>query len=307
MFASGFIIFSLPYHSSYGYRLPSKDYANLGWIYEKLTDTSNSLDMVFFGTSHILNGVQDSVIQAGLSNKFDRPVRVLNLGLNHSGRNLHYSLIKELYRRHTPQYIFLEVRATESKRGHFLFPFVAEQSDILSPVALININFLRDILQLLVIRRDYLLEIILGSNVHRTSDQNPRYGYQPNYKPTSKIEIKQASERLLATKDWYVPGEFISNLKYRYPLEYLSKIGELVQVNGGKLAFIYLPFFGAPDKPVEIEFLRELGPVYLPPKELLENIDYWSNSTHLSRQGAGIFSEWLLSELRSDLQFATAP
>jgi hypothetical protein len=62
--------------------------------------------------------------------------------------------------------------------------------------------------------------------------------------------------------------------------------------------FYYFPSYGRKyAKPREQETYEKYGKLLMPPREILENENYWYDANHLNQAGAKAYSSWMGKEV----------
>jgi len=88
------------------------DCGNKGlFLHDRVFINEKSIDMLFLGSSHLICGVDDQLIETKLNNK----TTVANLGYCRLGRNFSYILLKEVLETKQPKHLILEVREDENR------------------------------------------------------------------------------------------------------------------------------------------------------------------------------------------------
>ena len=112
------------------------------WLYNRIFEDNKPTDIVFLGSSHTINGIDDQYIEEQLK---PYHLTAANLGYCRLGRNLHYVLLKELLEVKHPDYVILEIREDENRYSHAVFPYLASTSEVLMAEPFFNRDFFKDI------------------------------------------------------------------------------------------------------------------------------------------------------------------
>jgi hypothetical protein len=292
------IIIISPFDKKYGYYSLSGDYTKGGWIYERVFNDPDNIDVAFMGTSHALNAIVDSQIQNQLTERIKRPVKVANLALPHEGRNLQYVLIKDLLLNKNPDLIILEVCERESIYSHFTFPYIAEGKDIIFPKSILNFNLIRDWIKAVKIRLQYLKDrYLLNLNIGNStlSDSN-KFGFEINPESITFEEL-ETRKTLFENQLKFYENYFLSKILFRFNRTYLKSISELTY-GKTKIIFLYIPNYNTSKKrPFDYEFYKNYGDVWLPPDTIISNPENWANYTHFNYEGAKKISYWVSGKI----------
>ncbi|MCB0821061.1 MAG: hypothetical protein KDC09_00085 [Bacteroidales bacterium] len=265
-------------------------------VYNRLYQNPKPVDVLFLGTSHTINGIDDKRIE----NKLGKDsLHVLNLGYCRLGRNLHYVLLKEVLQQKKPKILVLEVREKENRYTHPVFPHMANTADVLFAEPLFNKDLVSDIFTHGAYKLELWQDELYGN--HFTNENTiTDYGQGEVHDTASADMLLQ-----LKTRNQSVPktARMHNNWFYRYyPDSYLEKIARLCKANDIKLYFLYLPGFATPEqKPEENDSYEQWGTVLIPPNSLFENPDYWYDHEHLNKAGSAVLSDWIAAELRQDM------
>lgn len=264
------------------------------WIYDRLYNNKKAVDIAFIGSSHTINGINDKIISQQLE-KYQ--TQVANFGYCRLGRNLHYTLIKEIINNKKPGSIFIEVREDENRYSHPIAPYIAETKDVIFARPFFNRDLLNDIYDHLSYKVE-LMQDILFNNTNEYPIQNQDYGFASSPDTASGLIFR---EEILKE---FVPKSKRDNLErdfyMKYPRAYLNSIHRLCRDQNIKLVFIYLRTYGSEmDKPREYQFYSNLGEILIPPLEIFQDPSNWHDQEHLNQAGAKKLSLWLANKIES--------
>src|SRR5687767_9647068 len=94
LLAGATIIFFLPTDRKRSYHYLTKDCEGRGaWMYRRIFERPEPVDVAFLGSSHTINGINDTLINQQLIGK---KMTACNLGYCRLGRDLQLVLIKHL-------------------------------------------------------------------------------------------------------------------------------------------------------------------------------------------------------------------
>ncbi|GAB3204110.1 hypothetical protein ABID22_004004 [Pontibacter aydingkolensis] len=289
-----------PYDKKFAYAYLKGDYEEASSIYKRIFERQQPIDVAFIGTSHTLNGVNDSLLENTLSAKLGRDVKVANLALSHFGANVHYAIFKDLLKTKKPKLLVYEVREVEARFSHFAFPIIADTEDVLLPEAFMNTYLFRDYIYALQSRYAYLKTMSAKQPVTLAAKANLNYGYSPINHIAPYDELLMYRQQELQKPMFYL-GEDLKNIEFSHSKSYVQKIYEIARENDVEIVFLYLPSYKSPvNKPVEYEFYNQMGHVWMPPSQILNDSTAWADINHLNHRGATALSGWLVKELEKN-------
>lgn len=289
-----------------------------GWIYERIHFDRTPIDVAFIGTSRTLYGVNSRSVEESAARDGGRPLRVVNFGMHHLGRGMHYLIARELLRNRKIRLLVVEVQETETRAQHPAFYRLGDVSDVVGAPLVINTNYFSDLAQLplrqlaLFIRtlwpalygdvpgfdlREYAganwddTEQGRGSLRHPATDLTPRKAIH------TEEELQQQrheAERRDAAK-FALPAA-LRSLETRTTLIYLDKLTQVAREAGVPIQFIYLPSYGALPIPQFADVYRDHGPTWFA-GEVFARTENWLDVNHLNQYGAGMLSEWIGRQL----------
>lgn len=280
-------ILVLPVDQRLKYRGLKGDCFNHGiWIYDRLHNKDSRIDLVFLGSSHTINAVDDSLLS-----KEKRGLVAVNFGYCRLGRNLHHTLLKEILSEKEIHTLVLEIRGAENRYGHPVFPFIASDRDVLFANPFFNPDFLSDIWE----HGAYKVELFQERIFNHNGDLLPESGLYGHaaYQDTASAEFlneARASAQQKSRESSVLEARFYDNFAHVY----LKKIDQLCKKNDIRLVFLYLPSFGRPKlAPTKMAFYKEMGEVLIPPGDIYDDMDNWYDEGHLNAAGADKLSRWL--------------
>lgn len=293
------VILCLPKNKSLAYKALQQDYVKGGWIYNRVAEDKRPVDIAFVGTSHTEGNVNDALIEQGLNDEFQHLFHVANMAIPQHGRNMHYVITKDIFKYKTPSYLILEVKAYESRKSHHLFAQVADIEDVITPDLTINIFALRDLFSSMRWQvAQYLIPQDTGI------EEYAQYGFRNN-DPGVSLDVQLLEELVEKRKrivdESYFGGK-LDAVEFSLPRKYIRKIIQIAEAKGSKVIFLYLPYYGASREPGDIEFYKQYGDVWVPPVEVLGNIEYWKDAGHLNTQGAYTLAPWLINKLEDEIR-----
>ena len=293
--ATVIFLFALPKDRLIAFANMRQDYIKGHWYYDRLFRDPRPIDVAFIGTSHTNGDIKDGLVERLLRERYGRKLHVANLGLPEHGRNLHHMVARDLFETKSPRLLVLEVKAYESRKSHHLYGRLARVDDIIRPAAAINPSVFRDVLSGL---RWQLEQFVLPESLPKYSSL-PDYGFHNNDKGvrlTAAEMEKQVEKRKKVAVESYL-GDRWDAIEFMFPRHYVSKIVEMARSRDTRIAFIYLPYFGAPPTPRDYERYLQVGDVWLPPPRIMDDPGYWKDFGHLNTWGAVELAPWVASQV----------
>jgi hypothetical protein len=288
------IIGLLPVNQRLKYQGLKDDCFNHGiWIYDRIYNNPEPIDIVFLGSSQTINGIDDKLISDGTAGGV-----VVNLGYCRLGRNFSYALLKDVLSVREIKYVVVEVRENEDRYSHPIFPYIAQSSDVFFP----NPFFNRDMLSDMWTHVAYKIE--LSQNlIYQQEDPVPVSMHDYGFAPSPDTAAISFLEEVLQKRS--KPKSPLSNFEQgfhgNFSRVYLKKISRLCIDNDIKLVFLYMPTYGANlDKPKEYDTYIKYGEVLIPPKHIYENQLNWQDENHLNSAGANELSLWLANHMNNN-------
>lgn len=264
------------------------------WIHDRLYQNSKPVDIAILGSSRTINGVNDKLMEQKLE-KYDKAV--VNFGYCRLGRNLSYTLLKEIVKTKKPEYLVIEISRGEDRYSHPVFPNIAVTFDVLFANPFFNRDFLSDIHTHISYKIELWQEFLFRNKPEapvRTSD----FGFASS---ADTIAI----EKLEAVKtERSKPKPELNKLEQiffmSFPKIYLKKIHRLCRKNNIDILFLYIPQYGTSQFiPNEYNTYIRYGKVIFPPASIFDNPCYWHDDEHLNQTGANELSLYLVNKLKN--------
>lgn len=260
------------------------------WMYSRIFESSKAIDVAFLGSSHTINGVNDSLIsiRSGLE--------VCNLGYCRLGRDLTYVLMKELLPSKNTQTFIIEVLPEENPFSHPVFAYLADASQLLDVQTPINRSYLPNLYNGILARWDYVKQDMFNEPYPFNYVLNSHYGFTTNGFMADTNELNKMQRRREAKRgrknDWN------TMINTPFPKAWLNSIHSLAMLNHAKIIFLYLPPYGSPERePIKSTLFKEIGEIWIPPDSILINKSNWYDHEHLNAKGANLLSEFLVEKI----------
>jgi len=289
------VLFFQPINKKRAYYCLTNDCEGRGaWMYRRIFERQEPIDIAFLGSSHTINGINDSLITNELQAE---NMMACNLGYCRLGANMNYVLIQHLLSKKKPKMIVIEAMPDETYQSHPIFPYMAEWNEITPPIGVFNgwytSNFYTHVMaKWMYIRSDVWNE----PYIYRYNLQNER-GFTTNITKAHETVLQKAKERQekLSAKSqtWKRKYAMI------YPRYILSNIAKLAASQDIKLVFLYIPPYGYPSKePMEANTYRKYGELWIPPDSIFNTTSHWYDGDHLNLEGANALSFWVADQIK---------
>lgn len=278
-------LFILPLNKKFAYYFVKGECNNkAAWIYNRTFENPKNIDIAFSGASQTGCAIMDSYIEENLQQQTGKEIRVANLGYCRRGRDIQYTMLKDLLEHKNPGILVIEVPEDEPKKSHPVFPYLANSEDLFGSAVLFNQRYLSAILKGLTIRFEQLKWWLFSETKHNYGYSD--YGYITSQQVVSaeNIRINELAWGKRLSKDKLV---FHRRIELNYSKHYIRKIAKLAQDNNCQLLFLYLPESGYKlTKPLLIDFYSEIAPVIFLKDSTIQNPTNWKDATHFNDNGA---------------------
>ena len=260
-------------------------------MFDHLISKPYTVNDLFMGSSHTLNGVDDEVIEQALGSGAS-----YNAAIPTSGRDFQYVVLKDVLKRGQVQRLFLEVRETEERTSHFGFPIVAQMSDVFTAPP--NPWWIKNVTLAIRYRFERLVQLAFPEEKNNlVGVRYSRFGYVPNHVQMAREELVKQADTTFRTKRWRLLPNMFGDLEFAANERYVHHIAELCREKKIELHFLYLPFLRGPQEPAQAHFYRSLGTLHLLPDYIRTNPQYFADPTHLNPLGAAIYTKWVIEHI----------
>lgn len=273
------------------------------WIYERLHFDAEPIDVALIGTSRTGGGLSGPDIEAAYCKATGRRIRIANLSLPVTGRNLHYVIAKEAMKTKAPALTIIELNEVETRLPHYAFVELADAGDVLAAPAFINLNYFSDISRLPGRQALIWFKSMTGrAAVHREFDPALYLGHDLDRTRMLPLLDGRAVSRDVvfdeATLDAAAAARddrasalrlprLLRPLEYRFSRIYIHRIEALAAKRGGSVAYVYLPAWRAPVMP---DYVRTDLAIDRPIIDLggaiAGDAAKWFDATHVNAAGA---------------------
>ncbi len=273
------------------------------WIYERLHFDPERIDVALIGTSRTGGGLSGPDIEAAYCKATGRRIRIANLSLPATGRNMHYVIAKEAMKSKAPALTVVELNEVETRLPHYAFVELADAGDILAAPAFVNFNYFSDIARLPGRQALIWFKSMTGrAAVHRKFDPALYSGHD-----LDRTRVLPLLDGRMISRDVTVDEatldaadaarddrssalrlpHVLRPLEYRFSRLYLHKIETLAAKKGGDVAYVYLPAWRAPVIPDQIRAdLVIEKPVIDLGGAIAGDPAKWFDATHVNAAGA---------------------
>jgi hypothetical protein len=290
LIAGWIMVVSKPIDKKRAYHYLTDDCEGRGaWMYRRIFESKKPIDIAFLGSSHTINGINDTLINQRLRDA-GSTATTCNLGYCRLGRDLTYVLMKHLIDQKKTRIFIIEVMVDEYPRSHPVFPFLAETKEVLDPKTIFNTSYpsnlySNSVAQWMYLRQNWMNEAYPYKYALRES-----YGFTTNTFEADTNLLNRKKETNANTRG--KSKTWTRNINMPFPRAWLNEIGDLAKKNGCKIYFLYLPPYGSPEPlPIEAGTYSKYGNLWTLPDSLLNNKKNWYDSDHMNLQGANIASE----------------
>jgi hypothetical protein len=291
------IIVWLPLNKKRAYHYLTDDCEGRGaWMYRRIFESEKPVDLAFLGSSHTINGINDTLINQQLAASSSNMV-TCNLGYCRLGRDLTYILIKHLLEQKKTKIFIVEVLPDEQPHSHPVFPYLAGIEELVPPKTILNRSYLGNIYNASVARLMYIRQDLYKEPYTYKYGLREDAGFTTNTFPadTNALNIKKESLYKMRHKS----HTWTRNINMPYPRAWLANINALVKKNNVRLVFLYIPPYGSPEPvPIEMKTYLQYAPVWIPPDSIFNNKGNWYDVGHLNLKGANTLSTWVAGKIQ---------
>ena len=313
LFGSPFLVAWLlmmivPLDREYAYSYAEKDSPNFPFVYGRIFENLQPVDLAFIGTSRTMAAVDDGTLEQTLSSSYGKELKIANLGVNRNGRNLHWVITRHLFEKKKPKGLVLEVPTSEGKFSHLDYPYIASTGQLFTSRVIGNKSYLQNIGAGTEVRFLYYRDGILGSRADSVAPLDLRDHSHLLFDSITVADpalLADFESRRMTKIPRNLPQDNIGKMafwwKYSFSKSYIKRIAEECRENGVQLYFLYLPGYGMPvSQPVDTEWYASLGTFWIPPDTLFRNPKNWHDPDHLSAYGTQKLTVWLANEINKE-------
>ncbi|NWG92766.1 MAG: hypothetical protein HXY21_09710 [Parvularculaceae bacterium] len=285
------------------------------WIYERLHFDAEPIDVALIGTSRTGGGLSGPDIEAAYCAATGRRIRVANLSIPETGRNIHYVIAKEAMRAKRPALTVIELNEIEARRQHRGFVALADVEDIVTAPIIANLNYFPDLARLPGRQAVLWFRTLTGRGAVKSKFDPAAYqGHDLDRTralplldgtvvsrytaaPRDELDAGRASRTEARAGMRRVPSA-IRKFEHRVPRYYLRKIETLAAENDRKIDYAFLPAWGEGALPRALtDDLGVTAPVIDLGGRIAEDPGKWLDATHVNAWGAAELSSRFAAEL----------
>lgn len=257
------------------------------FMYNALYVQKSEADVVLFGSSRTMNGINDSTFGKN---------KLLNLGYCRFGRNLDEFFIEEYLKTHQPKKLFLEIREEEGDNSHPLTPFLLPVSKIAEGFSALDADVFSNLYNKWLCNLKYTRNKIFQQNDTSGFSGDAAKGFWENKDVTEPAKLNgKRSEDSLELYDAKNPETLNRNSEF-----YFKKIKEQCDEKKVKLFFLYIPSYGNVYKRPTLEKnYSQFSTCVIPPDSIFCNSSNFADYNHLNKKGSNLFTVWFNNYLET--------
>jgi hypothetical protein len=286
------------------------------WIYERIVRDPNSIDLAFIGTSRTGFSIHSARMEEDLAAR-GIDVKVANLHIVKTGRNMQYVIAKELLTHKAVKLLVVEMDDEEDRSPHPDFIYLADSFDVVWAPIFINLRYFSDLARL----PGRQFGLFLDTQLRMRSWIAPPLLPPPYVGPhLDHAEYVQSLDGVKHYRDASYSKEEIESLRrihergitppvlppslewleYRASRYYIDKILALAADKGTKVAFLYLPRFGAPQTCPSYEKLYGGKIPLINPSGVMQDFRLWDDAIHTNWQGARLVTDYVAAQIAAE-------
>jgi hypothetical protein len=264
------------------------------FVYRKIyEDSVQTIDKLFLGSSHTINGIDDSLLSTHFKNE-----NILNLGFCKFGSNYAPMMLKEVLKTKKVKQVFVELDYAEGPYSHYIVPLLGDFSDVTNTAFSINANFFSDLYNSFLTRLKILRYDLFKFNFELGQSPWRNYGFKTSDTMVDSVFLEKEKNKFME-KSKLEKSEVKEKIDDHFAQTNYKLLSEICKGNQIELTFIYLPEYAAlHEKPLNYKDCKQYGNILLPPDSVLDHKNYWVDSEHLNNIGARKLSEWLKNQCK---------
>ncbi len=306
-------------------------YDKVGWNLNKIKNHKEEIkgSNIFFGSSYVLNGLSDSVLNT-------KKIKSFNFAVRHNGNDLSLFFLKKIIPLQPKEVFFLKGK-TGFKNLHKLAPLLYKPSTLVGDGQAINISFVKYLFKRTKLALEYIF--FISENNQNINISTSIYGVEYENEPFSEtiFKNKDVVEKLRFEDEGYnlhktnylykkekTANNFfntLKNLKRKITREYYQRNNwvsnwnsqenfvdtakEICGENNIPFSQLYMPVVSdvvsleKSQNPFFIPLASDAKKIYVfKSYAFLENKLYWADMHHLSKEGAIVFTNKLVEQLK---------
>ncbi|WP_299444718.1 hypothetical protein [uncultured Rhodospira sp.] len=290
------------------------------WIFERIHDDPAPIDVLFVGSSRVGRGVTASILEDKLAAR-GQPLGVANISMPATGFDIRLTTIREaLKARPEIKLIVFGVTEQMPRDGHQAFVEIATAREVLTSPWLLNRNLPANLTRLPFRQASLGLASVVPEAFGRRAAFDPAayLGSTPDLRtfndpdwsragedaeladPEHAAMLDRQSARRYRELTKAILPESLAWIEFGVPRTYIERLADLADRHGVRLVFLYLPFYKGFDAPLDADYLRGLGDLWLG-TVYQGDPENFIDSGHASYRGAELLTDWLVDRILATL------
>ena len=283
------------------------------WAYERINRDPTPIDVAFIGTSRTGFAIHSARMQADLA-RSGIHANVVNLHIVKMGRNMQYVMAKELLTHRAVRLLVLEMDDEEDRSPQPDFIFLADSIDVVQAPLFINLRYFSDLARLPGRQLGLFIDTQLQERHWMTPSFVPPPYEGPHLDHAEFIRTldgvrhdhnahhtKEDMETLRRHEDADATPRVLPKsfdwLEYRFPRYYIDKILALAAKKDTRVAFLYLPRFGAPQTCILCTRLYSTRGAIINPSRQMQDYSLWDDAVHMNWDGAKRVTDYVAQQI----------
>jgi hypothetical protein len=289
---------TVPKEFAYGY-IGNECEGQGRWLYSRLFLQDRPADVVFIGASRTMRAVDDSLLQH-YSDSSGSDLKFLNAGFCRFGRDLFTLIAEDALKTQTGiKTLVFEVNEREGSGNHPIYWSLAGANDLLYPESFVNQSYFSNVYSGSLQRVEYLRDDLFGRTLPVTV--SGKYFGCLHTDHLADADDLDRSRDFCASGKNCAPPTPMEVFQMQYNKAWIARLSRTVAAQDAQLVFLFLPAYGCSGcPPRELEFYSQYGKVLIPPAEILENRQNWSDHDHFNSNGSRLMAKWLFAHIASD-------
>jgi len=288
------------------------------WIYERIHFDPTPIDVAMIGSSRMEASARAPELSALVSAKLGRPVHIVNFGLPEEGRDLHWTIVRQLLNSRSDVKLIVLSGSPEAVISHPGFRFLGNDASIAGAPVIYNPNYVENLLTVPYRHLAFFLQGLWPYAFQLSPRFDPAIYSARGFDPTQSflsadgnlVDRTKAMDPATALAERAAAngkGSPDIKLKYltldrRYAVEraYSRRIAALAGEKHVAVAFLRVPPFEADEHFTDRSFFEAIGPIWEADQLGHDPLDY-SDLAHLNRRGTALLTPWLAERLAEEL------
>jgi hypothetical protein len=283
-------------------------HARARWIYERVHFDQTPIDVAFIGPSRVGQGISAPRLEADLAAQ-GRPAHVVNFSLPEDGRDINYTIARELFSAKSPKLLVIGVVEKPSRFGHPAFKYIADRSDVIWPGYVMDFNYFSNLIYLPYRQmRLFMAKLWPASQDFSTTFNPSRYAgesvdttgsvvlpdgsIKEGERPAPAAELNRGVRKLEHGMHPPILPDQFRDTEFGAERNNIRRIAALARAHGTQVVFVFIPYFTGPTTVQEQAFYGQYGPVWNA-GFLRNHAELYADYGHLTRTGAYQLTDWL--------------